>query len=91
MNTLGRLLQDELNRLLDRIAARTGADTAAGLPPELKARLDRSEERLSGLRTALLDGYAEWTRVIEECEDLWVLAEIRRETEEEATERRRAA
>jgi hypothetical protein len=90
MNTLERLLQDDLNRLLDRIAARTGADTAAGLPSELRARIDRSEDRLSGLRTALLEGYAEWACAIEECEDLWVLAELRRETEE-ATERRRAA
>ena len=90
MITLERLLQDELNRLLDRIAAGTGADTAAGLSTELKARIDRCEDRLSGLRTALLEGYAEWARAIQECEDLWVLAEIRRETDE-TTECRRAA
>jgi hypothetical protein len=90
MNTLERLLQDELNRLLDRIAARAGAGIAAELPSGLRARIDRSEDRLSGLRTALLDGYAEWARAIEECEDLWVLAELRRETDE-TTERRRAA
>jgi hypothetical protein len=90
MNTLERLLQDELNRLLDRLAVRAGADAAAGLPLELRARIDRAEERLSTLRTALIEGYAEWARAIEECEDLWVLAELRRETEE-ATEHRRAA
>lgn len=90
MNALERLLQDELNRLVDRIAARAGAETAAGLPVELRARIDRSEDRLSDLRTALLDGYAEWARAIEQCEDLWGLAELRRETEE-TTERRRAA
>ena len=90
MTTLERLLQDDLNRLVDRIAARMSVDTAAGLPGELRAGIDRSEDRLSGLRTALLDGYAEWARAIEECEDLWVLAELRRETEE-TTERRRAA
>ena len=89
MNTLERLLQDDLNHLVDRIAARS-ADSAAGLSGELRARIDRSEDRLSGLRAALLDGYAEWARAIEECEDLWVLAEIRRETDE-TTERRRAA
>jgi hypothetical protein len=90
MNTLERLLQDELNRLVDRIAARAGEDTAAGLKPDLKARIERSEDRLTGLRAALLDGYAEWARAIEECEDQWALAGLRRETEE-ATERRRAA
>ena len=90
MTTLERLLQDDLNRLVDRIAAHMSVDTAAGLPGELRARIDRSEDRLSGLRTTLLDGYAEWARAIEECEDLWVLAELRREMEE-ATERQRAA
>jgi hypothetical protein len=90
MTTLERVLQDELNRLLDRIAARTAGDTAAGLPTELRARIDRCEDRLSGLRTALLEGYAEWTRAIQECEDLWVLAELRRDTDE-VTECRRAA
>jgi hypothetical protein len=90
MNTLERLLQDELNRLVDRIAARASADTATALSPELRARIDRSEDRLSGLRAALLDGYAEWVKAIEECEDLWVLAELRREADE-TTERRRAA
>src|SRR4026208_430890 len=91
MNTLERLLQDDLNRLVDRIAARMSAETGAGMAGgprpgagmagELKARIDRSEDRVSGLRTALLDGYAEWARAIEECEDLWVLAELRRATE----------
>lgn len=90
MNALERLLQDELNRLVDRIAARAGQETAAGVTPDLKARIDRSEDRLTGLRAALLDGYAEWVRAIDECEDLWALAELRQETED-ATEGRRAA
>jgi len=90
MNGLERLLQDELNRLVDRIAARAGQEPAAGVTPELKARIDRSEDRLTGLRAALLDGYAEWVRAMDECEDLWALAELRQETED-ATERRKAA
>jgi hypothetical protein len=89
MNTLERLLQDELNRLVDRIAACAG-QTAAGVTPDLKARIERSEDRLTGLRAALLDGYAEWVRAIDECEDLWALAELRQQTED-ATERRKAA
>lgn len=90
MNTLERLLQDELNRLVDRIAARAGDGTAAGLEPDLRARIERAEDRLTGLRGALLDGYAEWAGAIEECEDLWTLADLRRETED-VTEHRRAA
>ena len=90
MNTLERLLQDELNHLVDRIATRAGQETAAGITPDLKTRIERSEERLTGLRAALLDGYAEWVRAIDECDDLWALAELRQQTED-ATERRRAA
>jgi len=89
MNTLERLLQDELNRLVDRIAACAG-QTVAGVTPDLKVRIERSEDRLTGLRAALLDGYAEWVRAIDECEDLWALAELRQQTED-ATERRKAA
>jgi hypothetical protein len=90
MNTLEKLLQDELNRLIDRIASRAAEGTAAGLEPHLKARIERSEDRLTAIRAALIDGYAEWARAIEECEDLWTLAGLRRELDG-ATERRRAA
>jgi hypothetical protein len=82
MNPFEKLLQDELNRLVDRIAARAGDDTAAGLRPDLKARIDRCEGRLTELRTALLDGYAEWTRALEECDDLWAVAGLRKDAPE---------
>lgn len=82
MNPFEKLMQDELNRLVDRIAARAGDDTAAGLKPELKVRIDRCEGRLTELRAALLDGYAEWTRALDECEDLWTVAGLRRDAPE---------
>jgi predicted transcriptional regulator len=90
MNTLERLLQDELHHLVDRVAARMGQGTVAGIRPDLKARVELSEARLTGLRAGLLEGYAEWARALEECEDLWALAELRQQTED-ATECRRAA
>lgn len=90
MNTLERLLQDELKRLVDRIAARAGQETAAGVKADLKGRIERCEDRLTAIRTELLEGYAAWTRALEECEDLWALAELRQQTDE-ATERRKAA
>jgi hypothetical protein len=74
MNRLDRLLQDELNRLVDRIAAGAGGDTVAGLNPDLRARIEACEGRLSALRAALLDGYEEWGRLLEECEGLWAVA-----------------
>ena len=79
MSTLERLLQDELNRLVDRIAARAGEDTAAGLKSDLRAHIERCEDRLTALRAALLDGYAEWTRALEECEDPWAVAGLRKD------------
>ena len=82
MNTLERLLQDELNRLVDRIAARAEDDTAGGLKSDLRAHIERCEDRVTALRAALLDGYAEWTRALEECEDLWAVAGLRKDNAE---------
>jgi hypothetical protein len=82
MNTLERLLQEELNHLVDRIAACAGEDTVSGLKPDLKARIEGCEERLSRLRAALLAGYEEWARLLEECEDLWAVAGLRKDSAE---------
>ena len=82
MNTLERLLQEELHRLVDRIAARAGDDTVAGLKPDLRARIEGCEERLTALRAALLDGYQEWARLLEECEGLWAVAGLRKDSVE---------
>jgi hypothetical protein len=90
MNRFERLLQDDLNGLIDRIAARAGEDTAPGLTPDLRARIARSEERLTGLRTALLEDYAEWRRALEECEDLWALAVLHQEARVETAPPRAA-
>jgi hypothetical protein len=90
MSHFERLLQDDLNRLVDRVAARAGDGTAAGLKSDLKTRIERSEERLTALRGTLLDGYAEWERAMEECEDFWALAGLRRETPEAAAQLRAA-
>ena len=90
MSHFERLLQDDLNRLVDRIAVRAGEDTAAGLKSDLRTHIERSEDRLTVLRAALLDGYAEWARAIEECEDLWALAGLRCEAPEAAAQLRAA-
>ncbi|HET8576274.1 MAG TPA: hypothetical protein VFO18_04190 [Methylomirabilota bacterium] len=79
MNALEHLLDDELNRLLDRIAAATRPGTigaTAGQHPDLRARIEQAESRLAGLRAALLARYAEWQEGIEECENLWAVAEL---------------
>jgi hypothetical protein len=79
MNPLEHLLEDELNRLVDRIAVATHAGTVSATAkehPELRTRIEDAESRLADLRQALLAGYAEWQQAIEECEDLWTVAEL---------------
>ncbi len=92
MNPLDRLLRDELNRLLDRIAASTRAGVAkasARQLPDLRARLDEAEARLAAKRQALLEQYADWQEALDACEDLWAVAQL--ELEEGETGSLRAA
>ncbi len=93
MNPLDRLLHDELNRLLDRIAVEAGEGTMAGPfgpDPRLRALTDEAEAQLTALRAALLDRYEAWQTAIEECEDLWALRSLRA-TETATDSGRRAA
>ena len=90
MSHFDRLLQDDLNRLIDRVAVRAGEGAAAGLRPDLKAHIERSEERLTLLRAVLQDAYGEWMRALDECEDLWAVAGLRREVSEFAAQLRAA-
>lgn len=92
MNRLEHLLEDELNRLVDRIAAATLPGTVgatASHHPELRSRLEQSESRVAALRAVLLARYAEWEQALEECEDLWAVAEL--EKDGPPTPKRRAA
>lgn len=92
MNALDQLLQDELNRLIDRMAANVHEGLAAGCAdrrPDLLAQLADSETRLSRARQGLLRGYAAWRDALEECEDLWALADLAAESA--ASDDRRAA
>ena len=79
MNPLDCLLRDDLNRLLDRIAASTKAGVAkvsARELPDLRARLDEAEARLAAKRQALLEQYAGWQEALDVCEDLWAVAQL---------------
>jgi ABC-type transporter Mla subunit MlaD len=74
MNAVERILQDDLNRLIDRLAAVTAE--CAEHRPSVQAQLDRTEARLSSLRQELVRGYAEWREALEECGDLWATAAL---------------
>ena len=79
MNDLEQLLQDDLNHLIDCIAATTHEGTVAecvGEHPELASRLCDAESRLSVARQGLLQGYAAWQDLLRECRDLWALADL---------------
>ena len=96
MNTsdaMDRLLQDEMNRLLDRLAAATPEGTAAALAredPELASRLADEEVRLTELRASLLDGYRHWRECLQALEDLWALRVLKAEQPVRQPQRRAA-
>ena len=88
MNPLDCLLRDELNRLLDRIAASTRAGVArasARQLPEIRARLDEAEARLAAKRQGLLEQYTGWQEALDACEDLWAVAQLELEETEAGT------
>lgn len=79
MNGLEQLLQDDLNYLIDCVAATTHEGIVggcAGEHPELASRLSEAETRLSAARQGLLQGYEVWQELLQECRDLWALADL---------------
>ncbi len=79
MDALDRLLQEDLNHLLDRLAVTTHEGLVSGCAerrPDLLAQLAESETRLSARRKDLLERYAAWRDGLEEYGDLWALAEL---------------
>jgi hypothetical protein len=79
MNTVERALQEDLDRLLDRLAGttRAGALGASGdRRSELRTRLERSEYDLSVAREGVLRAYAAWRDALSQCEDLWAVVDL---------------
>jgi hypothetical protein len=80
MSPLERILQDDINRLLDRLAG-TVPEGAVGrlavIDPPLAERIAEVEDRLTLTRGSLLDGYRRWRDAIEECADLWALSSMK--------------
>ncbi len=77
MNAVDAVLYDELDRLMDRLAASVpgGSLEATGAAnPALRERLDHVEISLATARAALLEDYGRWRRTLEDLENLWALA-----------------
>jgi hypothetical protein len=91
MDAFDRILQDDLNRLLDRLAA--GSSPGAVLQgsaerPDLCARAEALEADIASGRAALLLHYGRWRESLEELADLWsLIARQRRERPDDDAER----
>src|SRR3989338_7394306 len=89
MNTVERVLYDEITRLLDRLAVSvpdTSFDAIRAANPTLRARLEEAEATLAAQRAGLLEGYGRWRRALEDVENLWALAAWRSAATEEPAE-----
>ena len=89
-DALNRLLQDEMNRLLDRLAAAVPPGGAAALAtedPDLAARVEGEEARLTELRASLLEGYRRWEESLQALEDLWAVRALKVDRAERRVER----
>jgi hypothetical protein len=88
MNPVERLLQDEITRLVDRIATSVPSDgvSAHVMTSAARKRLDDAEAQLAQARASLIEGYGRWRRALEDVENLWALAAWRSTAAEEAIE-----
>lgn len=87
MNSIERLLYDEITRFTDRVATSVapGASLPMALPP-IRARLDDAESELATARAAMMESYGRWRRALEDVENLWALAAWRSTAAEEPRE-----
>ena len=79
MNAIERIVQDDLDRLIDRLATSTHEGMLAEClqqDPELVTRLEDAETKLTAARQDLLKTYGAWRDALDECGDLWGLAEL---------------
>ena len=77
MNAVDVVMQDELGRLMDRLAATVpggSLEATSAANPTLRTRLDDMEISLAVARAALLEDYGRWRRTLDDLENLWALA-----------------
>lgn len=77
MNAVDGVLQSDLGRLMDRLAATVphgSLEATSAANPTLRMRLDDIEVTLATARAALLEDYGRWRRVLDDLENVWALA-----------------
>jgi hypothetical protein len=90
MNSMERLLHDEITRLMDRLATSVpegGTERMRAANPTLRLRLDEIDSVLAGLRSSLIETYGRWNRALDDLENLWALAAWRSALSEDAVEK----
>jgi hypothetical protein len=94
MNSMERVLSDDLARLIDRLAASIPEGALGQIrttTPTLRARLDEMEANLGATRASLVEAYGRWTRALDDLENVWALAVWRSANEEPAERAQRLA
>ena len=89
MNAVDVVLQDELERLMDRLAAAVpggSLEATSAANPVLRTRLDDMEISLAVARAALLEDYGRWRRALDDLESLWAVASWASGAPEQAAE-----
>ena len=77
MNAVDVMLQDELARLMDRLASTVPSgslEATSATNPALRTRLDDMEVLLATARAALLEDYGRWRRTLDDLENIWALS-----------------
>ena len=89
MNSVERVLDEEIGSLLDRLAGSVPGgclEAIAARIPTLRRRLDEVEHQMAGIRASLLENYGRWRRSLEDVENLWALAAWRSTTPDAVAE-----
>jgi hypothetical protein len=92
MNALEQIVQDDVHRLVDRLASTVGEGTLARCVercPEIRDQLELAEARLSEARRTLVESYAAWREALDDCGNVWAVAAARSD-DMPVTERRAA-
>lgn len=77
MNPVERVLDEEMNGLLERLSGSAGPGALEAIVarnPALRRRLDEAEQDLAAARASLLDAHGRWRRALDDLENLWALA-----------------
>jgi hypothetical protein len=85
MNPVERVLDEEVDHLLDRLATSVpegSLERVRAANPDLSGRLNGAEGELAVTRQLILEAYGRWRRGLEEVENLWALASARSAAEE---------